>query len=85
MAVETRSESILITGSSKGEVRVWSLRENPVARLGGFRCEDAGGSGKGGRDRASRPPCAVSQLGIFEGGMRGAALNGLIRVWDIER
>lgn len=97
MAVEPYSESILLTGSSEGEVRVWSLRDHPAERLSGFRCGEAskgngGGSGGGGGDdgkkhgrRYSRESRAVTQLEVFEGGARGAALDGLIRVWDIER
>lgn len=94
MAVETRSESILITGSGEGEVRVWSLSDHPVIRLSGFRAGDSGGSNSGGEaggggrkgsnsSRQSRT--AITQLGIFEGAGRAAALDGLVRVWDVER
>lgn len=84
MAVEKRSESILLTGSAEGEVRVWSLREHPVSRLSGFRSgENGGGSGGGGA--RSGVHAAITQLGIFEGAGRAAALDGLVRIWDVER
>lgn len=86
MAVEGRSESILLTGSSEGEVRVWSLRKHPVARVSGFRCGDTGVSGGGGRkSRVSKQSRAVTQLGLFEGRAWGAALDVVVRVWDVER
>lgn len=89
MAVEPRSESILLTGSGEGEVRVWSLRDNPVSRLSGFRCGESSNNNSGGARHNSssspRPTRAVTQLGLFEGGARGVALDGLVRVWDIER
>ncbi|CAM9221408.1 unnamed protein product [Scytosiphon promiscuus] len=93
MAVERRSESILLTGSAEGEVRVWSLRENPVARLSGFRSGGdsgdggggggGGGGGLGGARKNARAP--ITQLGLFEGAGRAAALDGLVRIWDVER
>lgn len=97
MAVDKPSESILLTGSSDGEVRVWSLRDDPIAHVSGFRCgesstaaggTEAGGGGggrhgSGGARAAAR--AAVTQLGLFEGGGRAAALDGLVRVWDVER
>lgn len=87
MAVEKRSESILLTGSAEGEVRVWSLREHPVSRLSGFRSGDSGaGRGSGGSGGArSGAHAAITQLGIFEGAGRAAALDGLVRIWDVER
>lgn len=87
MAVEKRSESILLTGSAEGEVRVWSLREHPVSRLSGFRSGDSGaGGGSGGSGGArSGAHAAITQLGIFEGAGRAAALDGLVRIWDVER
>lgn len=85
MAVETRSESILVTGSDEGEVCVWSLRDHPVRRLSGFR-SGSSGSGRGKSGSSSRPPrSAVTQLGLFEGAARACALDGLIRLWDVER
>ncbi|CAM9582596.1 unnamed protein product, partial [Hapterophycus canaliculatus] len=86
MAVEKRSESILLTGSAEGEVRVWSLREHPVSRLSGFRSGgdrggDGGSGGGGGARKKAR--AAITQLGFFEGAGRAAALNGLVRIWDI--
>lgn len=91
MAVESRSESVLLTGSSVGEVRVWSLRHHPVARVGGIRCRDViGGGGDGSRRTRSNSTStqqsrAITQLGFFEGGGRGVALDGLVHVWDLER
>lgn len=95
MAVEARSESILITGSGEGEVRVWSLSDHPVTRLSGFRAGDSGGSsssggeagggGRKGSNSSRQSRTAITQLGIFEGAGRAAALDGLVRVWDVER
>lgn len=89
MSIEARSESILLTGSGEGEVRVWSLRDHPVVRLSGFRSGDTtGGGGGGGRKSHAAlraPRAAVTQLGMFEGAGRAAALDGVIRVWDVER
>ena len=89
MAVEKRSESILLTGSAEGEVRVWSLRQHPVSHISGFRSGDGGaGDGSGGSSGGGargREHAAVTQLGIFEGAGRAAALDGLIRIWDVER
>ena len=94
MAVETRSESILITGSGEGEVRLWSLSDHPVTRLSGFRAGDsgcsssggeAGGGGRKGPNSSRQSRAAITQLGIFEGAGRAAALDGLVRVWDVER
>lgn len=86
MAVEKRSESVLLTGSAEGEVRVWSLRDHPVSRVSGFR-SGGGNDGNGGGGGGSRKDAhsAVTQLGIFEGSGRAAALDGLVRVWDVER
>lgn len=87
MAAEKRSESILLTGSAEGEVRVWSLREHPVCRVSGFRSggdSADGGSGSGGGVRRNAR-AAITQLGLFEGAGRAAALDGLVRIWDIER
>lgn len=87
MSIEARSESILLTGSGEGEVRVWSLRDHPVVRLSGFRSGDTTGAGGGRKSHASSraPRAAVTQLGMFEGAARAAALDGQIRVWDVER
>ncbi len=89
MAVERRSESILLTGSAEGDVRVWSLREHPVSRVSGFRSGDSGngdgGGGGGGGGARGKEHSSVTQLGIFEGGGRAAALDGLVRIWDVER
>lgn len=85
IAVEKRSESILLTGSAEGEVRVWSLRDHPVSRLSGFRSGDSGAGGGGGGGAKSGTHGAITQLGVFEGAGRAAALDGLVRVWDVER
>lgn len=84
MAVEKRSESVLLTGSAEGEVRVWSLREHPVSRLSGFRSGESGASGGSGGAK-SNGHAAITQLGVFEGAGRAAALDGLVRIWDVER
>lgn len=84
MAVEKLSESILLTGSAEGEVRVWSLREHPVSRLSGFRSGDSGAGGGSGGAKSSAH-AAITQLGVFEGAARAAALDGLVRIWDVER
>lgn len=88
MAVERRSESVLLTGSAAGEVRVWSLRDHPVSHLSGFRSgvdNGNGGGGGGGGARNDPYSAAFTQLGIFEGAGRAAALDGLVRIWDVER
>lgn len=83
LAIEKRSESILLTGSAEGEVRVWSLREHPVSRLSGFRPGDSGAGGGSGGARGGQH-AAITQLGIFEGAGRAAALDGLVSIWDVE-
>ena len=93
MAIEARSESVLLTGSGDGEVRVWSLRDHPAVRLSGFRSGDSstgsgtrgGGSGRKSHGSSRGARAAVTQLGTFEDAGRAAALDGLIRVWDVER
>lgn len=83
-----------MTGSGEGEVRVWSLSDHPVTRLSGFRAggdnggssgSEAGGGGRKGSNSSRQSRTAITQLGIFEGAGRAAALDGLVRVWDVER
>lgn len=77
-APSPQSETLLLSGSRRGCVRLWSLRDHPVDDLCSMEAAAAGlpmAPGEGGS--------GVFHLSFFDCSERALALDGSLVVWDL--